>query len=78
MRGTPLVAVVIASAFAGAPAVASAHEGHASCVAAGQFTASMAQDSGRAFGEFSAELAQLGLRDEFVAGLHEALCEPRP
>jgi hypothetical protein len=78
MCGTPLVAVVIVSAFAAAPAVASAHQGHASCAAAGEFTAAMARDSGRASGEFSSELARLGLRDEFVAGLHEALCEPRP
>jgi hypothetical protein len=76
MRATLLVAVATASVLAGAPAVVFAHEGHASCRAAGQFTASMSRESGRAHGEFSSELARLGLRDDFVAGLHEALCEP--
>jgi hypothetical protein len=78
MRGIPFVAVAAAGTFAAGPAVASAQEEpHAGCQAAGQFTASLARDSGRAFGEFSSELARLGLRDDFAAGLHAALCEPR-
>jgi hypothetical protein len=77
MRGSPLVAIVAASIFVAAPAVAAAEdEPPAGCRAAGEFTASLASDSGRAFGEFSSELAQLGLRDDVVLGLHAALCEP--
>jgi hypothetical protein len=36
----------------------------------------MAQEQGRAFGEFSSELAALGLRDEFAHGIHSAFCAP--
>jgi hypothetical protein len=78
MRGMPLGAVVIAIAFAGDPAAASAHEGHASCRAAGAYIASMARDPDLDFGGWSSEFAQLGLRNEFVADLHEEYCEPRP
>jgi hypothetical protein len=78
MRSILLVAIAAGGMFVAAPAVASAQEEpHAGCRAAGQFTASLARDSGRAFGEFSSELARLGLRDDFAAGLHAALCEPQ-
>jgi len=48
------------------------------CGGAGQFIASMAREGGREFGEFSSELAALGVRDDFSRGLHATFCEPRP
>jgi hypothetical protein len=77
MQVAPLVATVAASMLVAASATASPpEERHRSCAAAGQFTATFARESGRAFGEFSSELARKGLRDDFVHGLHAALCEP--
>jgi hypothetical protein len=81
MRAALLVTMAAATSLVAAPAVASAQaeaeaETHSGCRAAGEFTASLARESGRAFGEFSSELAQLGLRDDFAAELRAALCEP--
>ena len=45
------------------------------CRSAGEFIASLARQGG--FGEFSSELAGLGLRDDFAQGLQSALCDPR-
>jgi hypothetical protein len=47
------------------------------CREAGQFIATSARELGRGFGEFSSELAALGLRDDFAQGLHSTLCEPQ-
>jgi len=47
------------------------------CREAGQFIATSARELGRGFGEFSSELAALGLRDDFAQGLHYTLCEPQ-
>jgi hypothetical protein len=44
------------------------------CGGAGQFIALMAREEGRAFGEFSSDLAALGLRDDIAHGLHAAFC----
>jgi len=52
-------------------------EPHGGCRAAGQFIATSAREGGRWFGEFSSELAALGLRDEFARGLHSTLCDPK-
>jgi len=60
-----------------APAGASAQDPpQGNCGGAGQFIASLAREQGPAFGEFSAELAALGLRDDFAHGLHSAFCPP--
>jgi hypothetical protein len=52
-------------------------ESQSGCREAGQFIATSAREGGREFGEFSSELAALGLRDDFARGLHSTLC-PRP
>jgi hypothetical protein len=56
---------------------AAAHEEHASCRAAGQYAAGLAQQLGAGFGAAASSLARAGQADDFVAATHAALCEPR-
>jgi hypothetical protein len=55
---------------------AAAQQGHASCRAAGQYAAGLAQQLGAGFGATASSLAQAGQADDFVAATHAALCEP--
>jgi uncharacterized membrane protein len=79
MRQRIFIAVgcaVLSSAGLAGPA--GAHEGHASCQAAGQFAASQGQALGSDFGALASQLARAGQADDFVAGVHASLCDPNP
>jgi hypothetical protein len=79
MRRKVFAAVIATSALSlGSAASAPAEEQHASCRAAGQLAASLAQELGSGFGQRASSLAQLGQADDFVHSVHAALCEPRP
>ena len=78
MRRTAGIAVLATAAVWLVPGGATAHEGHDSCRAAGQFAAGQAQQFGSGFGQAAAGLAQQGQADDFVASVHAALCASRP
>lgn len=70
-----LVAALAVAGFTAAPA--QAHQGHASCQAAGLLAAALAQEPGPLGAEVSAVARERGV-DEFVAFVHLVFCEPRP
>jgi hypothetical protein len=71
------IAVAVGLLIAAPDGARAQEEPEGGCREAGQFIASTAMELGRGFGEFSSELAALGLRDDFAQGLHSTLCEPQ-